>query len=561
MRTKSSERFVAGYLRVSTEMQVERESLQNQEQALTAYCQTNDHSLHLYRDEGVSAKDIEQPQLQRLLRDVRAGRVTMVLVTKLDRISRSLHDLLDLMALFEKQNVQFISLRDNIDTSGPVGRFILHILGAIAELERGITAERVAEDMKLRAKRGKWNGGMTPYGRTLVEGKLVTVSQEAAILRHIRDLLKEKRSWRGVVRALNREGKWTREWEPVEVNGRVVRKGKPPAEWTAVTVKRVLLQPINEGTLVYNRRQAKGRTHAARPEEEHVVVEGYCEPVFSHEEMAELRNLAAEIEGEAPRSKGSQHLLSGLVECGCGARMYASKSYVRRKEGQVPVVHYRCRREGQLGTCQIRQVPARVVEPLVVEQLRKLSLDPQKLQDLAGQAEDHFQSEVQPLLDRRAHLVHERERLERKGGRLLELAEDGLITKGEFASRRSQLAEEGNELVREIAHIDADLRVREESAIDITQTLGSLRHLRDVYDELDEVADRRQLLRTCLNRLVVQESALELHVPAVSLLLLPNNKSGKTQPGASSDTGLWQDSDRHYGVCERMDALWLQTPH
>jgi site-specific DNA recombinase len=145
----------------------------------------------------VSAKDIERPQLQRLLHDVRAGRVSTVLVTKLDRISRSLHDLLDLMALFEKHGVLFVSLRDNIDTSGPVGRFILHILGAIAELERGITAERVAEDMKLRAKRGKWNGGMAPYGRVLVEGKLVVVPEEAATLRHIRHLLKEKRTWRG----------------------------------------------------------------------------------------------------------------------------------------------------------------------------------------------------------------------------------------------------------------------------------------------------------------------------------------------------------------------------
>ncbi len=87
-------------------------------------------------------------------------------MTKLDRISRSLAALLDLMKLFEQNAVKFVSLRDNIDTSGPVGRFmLLHVLGAIAELERGITAERVGEDMKLRARRAKWNGGLSPYGR------------------------------------------------------------------------------------------------------------------------------------------------------------------------------------------------------------------------------------------------------------------------------------------------------------------------------------------------------------------------------------------------------------
>ena len=237
----SADRVVAGYLRVSTEMQVERESLTNQEQALTAYCQAQGWELRLYRDEGVSAKDIERPELQRLLADMRAGHISAVLVTKLDRISRSLHDLLELMALFEDRGVKFVSLRDNIDTSGPVGRFILHILGAIAELERGITAERVAEDMKLRARRGKWNGGMTPYGRRMVEGQLHIMPEEAALLHRMRQLLLEKHSWRGVTVALNREGSRTRGWEPVASNGRVVRKGKPATEWTAVSVKRVLL--------------------------------------------------------------------------------------------------------------------------------------------------------------------------------------------------------------------------------------------------------------------------------------------------------------------------------
>ena len=162
MRRSEGERWVAGYVRVSTDVQVERDSLTTQEQGLTAHCQAQGWTLRFYRDEGISAKDTERPALRRLLADVRAGRVAVMLVTKLDRISRCVRDLLDSVALFEAAGVKCVSLRDNIDTSGPVGRFILHILGAIAELERGIMAERVAEDMKLRARRGKWNGGMAP---------------------------------------------------------------------------------------------------------------------------------------------------------------------------------------------------------------------------------------------------------------------------------------------------------------------------------------------------------------------------------------------------------------
>jgi len=95
-------------------------------------------------------------------------------------------------------------------------------------------------------------------------------------------------------------GRRTRGWPALERNGHVVRKGHAPAEWTPVSVKRVLLQPINAGTLVYNRRQARGKTHVPRPVGEHVVVEGFCAPIFSLEEFDDLRRLAAEIEGERP---------------------------------------------------------------------------------------------------------------------------------------------------------------------------------------------------------------------------------------------------------------------
>ena len=515
-----AERWVAGYVRVSTDAQVERDSLTTQEQALTAHCQAQGWTLQLYRDEGVSAKDTERPALQRLLADVRSGRVAAVLVTKLDRISRSLRDLLDLVALFEAAGVKFVSLRDNIDTSGPVGRFILHILGAIAELERGITAERVAEDMKLRAKRGKWNGGMAPYGRRLVDGRLVIVPEEAEVLQRMRLLLKEKRSWRGVTIALNHEGRHTRGWEPAEKNGRTARKGKPPSEWTPTTVKRVLLQRINEGTLVYNRRQAKGRTHAPRPEEEHVVVENYCEPIFSREEMAEVLRIAAEIEGEPPRRTGSEHLLSGLVYCHCGSRMQAAKNYVTTARGRYPLVYYRCRRATHNGTCTMRQVPAAALEPMVVRELRTLGLDPERLRALAGAAKARFRQEAQPLFERREALMRGIDRLESRTQALLELAEDRLITKAEFVERKERLQGERQAWEDELAGVAAELEARAATAADIEGALASLRRLSDVYDELEEVSERRRLLEICLGRLVVRPEAVELHVPAYPTLVV-----------------------------------------
>ena len=102
-------------------------------------------------------------------------------------------------------------------------------------------------------------------------------------------------------------------------------------------MKRVLLQPINAGTLVYNRRTVKGKMAVPRPAEDHVVVVDLCEPIFSRHEMEELRRVASDIEGKPPRGVTSPHLLSGLVECTCGTKMYGIHSYVTTKRGRYRV--------------------------------------------------------------------------------------------------------------------------------------------------------------------------------------------------------------------------------
>lgn len=231
-------RWDASYVRVSTNMRGERNALQN-----------HGLDLRVYPDSGVLAKDSDLPRLQKLRANVPASHGRAVIVTRLDRIGRSAANLLELMRVFEAHGVKLVSLRDNIDTSGPVCRFMLHILGAIAELERGIIAERVAEDMKLRARRGKWNGGLAPYGLDTVDGWLRVVAAVAVALRRMLEILRDRRRWRGVAAALNREGRHNRGWEAVERDGRVVRESKPPAEWPTQSVRRVLLHPINAGTL------------------------------------------------------------------------------------------------------------------------------------------------------------------------------------------------------------------------------------------------------------------------------------------------------------------------
>ena len=153
------------YVRVSTAQQIDRESLNVQEERLRQYCKTQEYDVYkIYREEGVSGKDTKRPMLNELIQAIREKKLQVVIVTKLDRITRSLKDMIGLIEFFQVHDVKLVSITQNIDTTGPMGRFILNILGAVAQVEREITAERVSEHMHHRALSGKWNGGPVTFG-------------------------------------------------------------------------------------------------------------------------------------------------------------------------------------------------------------------------------------------------------------------------------------------------------------------------------------------------------------------------------------------------------------
>jgi chromosome segregation ATPase len=156
----------------------------------------------------------------------------------------------------------------------------------------------------------------------------------------------------------------------------------------------------------------------------------------------------------------------------------------------------------------------------VVRELRALGLDPERLQALAGAAEAQFAGDVEPLFERRATLAGELERLVSRSEALIELAEDRLLGKAEFAARKARLDEERTATEEELATVEGELRARAATAIDLAGALAGLERLSDIYDELEDVSERRRLLETCLHRLVVREDRVELHAPAYPTIVV-----------------------------------------
>ena len=168
MKKNGGERTAALYVRVSTDAQREEGySIDAQREMLGAYCVSRGiKSFEYYTDGGFSGSNTDRPELSRLISDVKNGGVACVIVYKLDRLSRSQKDTLFLIEdVFNPMETDFISLNENMDTSTPIGRAMLGIMSAFAQLERETIRERTRMGMRERVKSGLWmGGGKIPFG-------------------------------------------------------------------------------------------------------------------------------------------------------------------------------------------------------------------------------------------------------------------------------------------------------------------------------------------------------------------------------------------------------------
>ena len=180
------------YTRKSTAEGLEQafNSLDAQREACTAYVLSQKHEgwtalPHRYDDGGFSGGAMDRPALQRLLEDVRAGRVDAVLVYKVDRLTRALADFARIVAIFEAAQVAFVSVTQAFDTRSPMGKLTLNVLLSFSQFERELAAERIRDKIAASKARGLWMGGMVPIGYRAEARTLTAVPEEAALVRRI----------------------------------------------------------------------------------------------------------------------------------------------------------------------------------------------------------------------------------------------------------------------------------------------------------------------------------------------------------------------------------------
>ena len=400
--------MIALYSRVSTaEQATEGYSIGEQTERMTKYCEAMGwRDFHHYSDPGFSGGNTDRPALQSLLRDVRSGLVSKVVVYKLDRLSRSQKDTLELIEdEFLANGVDFVSMSERFDTSTPFGRAIIGILAVFAQLEREQIKERTHLGRESRAKQGKYHGGgAAPIGYDYVNGELLVNEFEAWQVQEIHRLYQSGMSMRGIAKDLR-------------ARGIAHRSGN----WSETMIRKVLGSDLYTGVITFAGEKHRG-THT---------------PIITEDTLrATQRRL---FSTPSTTYQGRKTLLGGLLWCRrCGARYAAHQSTTGGKTYR----YYSCqsRTKSHLGSvrgeCDNRYWRVEELEALVLGEIKKLALDP-----TAAAPTDHRRDDL---------IKKEISRLEAQRSRLIDLYGVGDITIDEVQERILPLTEQRKRLEAEL---------------------------------------------------------------------------------------------------------------
>ncbi len=388
-------KHTALYTRVSTEAQAEEGySIEAQKKLLEAFCISKEiQNFKFYTDAGYSGSNLDRPAINELIGEIKAGRVQSVAVYKLDRLSRSQKDTLFLIEdVFNPNGVGFISLSENMDTSTPIGRAMLGIMSAFAQLERETIKMRTRMGMKERVKSGLWmGGGKIPFGYDYDKnsGKLIK-NADSETVKKIYEMYLDGKSPAFIANALG------------------LKYDK--------LVFQILKRKTNTGVISYKGEEYEGQ-HEALVDKE----------VFEKAQK--------EIKTRSKKSYSTSHLLSGLIFCGkCGARMRYQKW---GEKGYKLVCYSQQKYKPYLvhdPDCDAKRVWAEDVEAEVLKDVFELNL---KRHD-----KENKKNNTTTLLENK-------NRLERKLARLYTLFSDGDDTLVSVIENVKEQLEKTNEMINE----------------------------------------------------------------------------------------------------------------
>jgi site-specific DNA recombinase len=357
----------AVYTRKSTEDGLEKEfnSLDAQYEACAAYALSQKHEgwelvPDRYDDGGYSGGNMDRPGLRRLLSDVAAGKVDIILVYKIDRLTRSLSDFAKIVDVLDGAKASFVSITQSFNTTTSMGRLTLNMLLSFAQFEREVTGERIRDKIAASKRKGMWMGGPVPLGYDLDNRRLIPNKTEAQLVRHIMERYLKASSVQSLADELNEQGYKTK----VQIRASGPHKGGCP--FRRGTLYHLLSNPIYLGKIVHKGQVYPGEHQAIVPEELFNAVQ------------AKLKDKAS---GSAKRSS-AQHpsLLTGILFDSDNRPMTPSHA----SKGKTKRYRYYITRPDKADTIPTWRINAHDTEQLTTTKIAQYLNSPAEIANLAG---------------------------------------------------------------------------------------------------------------------------------------------------------------------------------
>lgn len=353
-------KLVGGYIRVSTERQVEGYSIEGQITQIEQYCQFNGYELvDIYADRGISGKSMNRPELQRMLNDAKNGKLDCVMVYKTNRLARNTSDLLTIVEELHRQNVEFFSLSERMEVKNSTGKLMLQILASFSEFERNTILENIYTGQRQRALEGYYQGNLPLGYNNIPDNKkeLMINQHEANIVKYIFESYAKGHGYRKIANALNHKGYVTKKGNPFSIS--------------AVTY--ILSNPFYIGKIQFAKYKDWNDKRRKGLNDKPVIAEGKHSPIIGKNLWDKVQARKKQVSKKPQVHGKGTNLLTGIVHCPqCGAPMAASNTTNTLKDGtKKRIRYYSCSNFRNKGSkvCSANSVRADVIEKYVMDQL------------------------------------------------------------------------------------------------------------------------------------------------------------------------------------------------
>jgi site-specific DNA recombinase len=494
---------VAIYARVSTTEQAEEGySIDEQVRLLKEWCNLHGYIVYKeYVDRGISGKSIHgRAALQQLLNDAKNKEFDIVLVWKINRLSRNILDLLKIVNIFEQKNIVLRSYSEKYETETPQGKLQFHLMAAIAEFERGNIAENVKMGMLARAKEGSWNGGQVlGYDSVAVPienkgrktTKLVINEKEAQTVRRIFELYIQGHGYKSIVNKINKEG----------------HRSKKGNYFSISTIKTILTNPIYIGYIRYNVRRNWGEKRRNDINPDPVIEKGQHEPIISKDTWEKAQAILASRSRKPNRIHSGEYPLTGILKCPvCGAGMVLGRTTNRNKDGSKRVLeYYVCGEWKSKGTavCNSNGVRTDYADHFVISKIAELANSDKLIKDLVARINSGKKNSIQPLQKEYQLLKKSLDAIQSRKDKIMGLYEEGAIEKEDLLERLQKLNEEKRLTEERLAPLELELNRCTHKEVTYNMIKNVMNNFVSSYKESITVEQKKQLLHLLIKQITI----------------------------------------------------------